>query len=274
MSSYFLKLDQFEGPLDLLLHLIKAHELDIFEIDLFVLTTQYLDYLRLSKFRHLKEAAAFIEMAASLIEIKSKSLLPREKSDAELIDGESDDEDITDEAKLRQRLLQYEMVKNAAKYLDQLASSQRSYPNQLWRLWEDKTADIEAPIKGDRHTLLILYEQMLASLVERRPVRVTALRDSVLIDKIIEKLAAMVERIEVLLFSKLYSKIESRYELVVYILALLQLTADKKLCLHQEEAFGPLWLYSKGFRARYEGESESFLYSHIIEADRNLSIEL
>ena len=84
VANYFVRLRSFEGPLDLLLHLIKVNELNIFDIDLTALTTQYLEYLRLIEFRDIKDAAAFLEMASSLIEIKSFQLLPIEEKNKDL----------------------------------------------------------------------------------------------------------------------------------------------------------------------------------------------
>ena len=106
-EKYFLKLDHFEGPLDLLLYLVKSHELDIFDIDLFVLTSQYLDFLRVVEFKNLQEASTFIEMAASLIEIKSRLLLPlneQSKTEEELSEEENPEN-------IRQRLITYDLFK-------------------------------------------------------------------------------------------------------------------------------------------------------------------
>ncbi len=242
-DAFFLKLDQFEGPLDLLLHLIKAHELNIFEIDIFVLTSQYLRYLRLVQFRHLKEAAGFVAMAASLVEIKTRSLLPAEK-DAHNPEGLLADEDAEDlQGDLQKRLLNYEMFRQAAIYIDSLASSQKTYGNKLHRFYLEELKDAETPIRGDKHTLVILYEQLLSTLTERRPTRVTALKDSVLIDEVMEKILALVEENKFVLFQRLCGALTSRYELVVYILAFLQLVKDKKLYVNQENSFGPIWLF-------------------------------
>ncbi len=241
-EAFFLKLNQFEGPLDLLLHLIKAHELNIFDIDIFVLSTQYLRYLRLIQFRHLKEAAAFVAMAATLVEIKTRSLLPNEKDGSEQALAELEEEE-TPEDDLRRRLIQFETFRQAAIYIDSLAQSQATYPNKLYLEYDEDLKDSLAPIKGDRHTLVILYEQLLSSLTDRKPNRVTAIKDSVLIDQIMELLHQMVLENKFLLFQRICAKLESRYELIVYILAFLQLVKDKRICCNQETAFGPIWLF-------------------------------
>ena len=95
-TAYSVKLQQFEGPLDLLLHLIRVNEFDIFNIDVFMLTSQYIGFLRTVEYEDLADASEFLEMAATLIEIKTKMLLPgQEKSDG-------DDEDEEDPRKTLQ----------------------------------------------------------------------------------------------------------------------------------------------------------------------------
>src|ERR1700759_2248912 len=90
-AEYFVKTDQFEGPLDLLLHLIRVHEIDIFAIDVLLLTQEHLSYLRLMRFDDLQQAGEFLEMAATLIEIKTRMLLPSDEKQAGKEGVEDDD---------------------------------------------------------------------------------------------------------------------------------------------------------------------------------------
>src|SRR5688500_7024103 len=116
MSDYFVKTEQFEGPLDLLLHLIRVHEIDIFAIDVLRLTQEYLAYLRRMRFDDLAQAGEFLEMAATLIEIKTRMLLPHDEKQAEGEDGADDDPIRT----LQERLLQHEMFRNIAEHFSQM----------------------------------------------------------------------------------------------------------------------------------------------------------
>ena len=243
-SNYQLKLNQFEGPLDLLLHLIKVNEIDIFNIDIFRLTTQYLEYLRLIKFDDLGDAGEFLEMAATLIEIKSRMLLPRDEKKAEDLLGEEDPR-----RSLQERLLEYEKFKQAAEEL----SVRPHYgiaiqTSQEWRRLEPLYEDIEGPLIGDPASLVILYEQMLRSLATRKPpVRVEAKTHMVTVEQKIEELGRLLETVNFALFQGFYKRFQSRYELVVYILAVLELSKWGKLKTYQQELNGPLWIYRSTF---------------------------
>src|SRR2546426_7847986 len=108
-DSYRIRLDEFEGPLDLLLHLIKKNEINIYDIPIALITKQYLDYISTMKSLNLVVAGEFLVMAATLIHIKSRMLLP--------VEAEGDEEDEAGEdprAELVRRLLEYKQFKEAA----------------------------------------------------------------------------------------------------------------------------------------------------------------
>ena len=241
-SGYFVKLDHFEGPLDLLLHLISEHQLDIFDIDLYVLTFQYLEYLRLMEFDDLSDAAAFMGLASQLIEMKSKSLLPSEKHK-----GISDEQVEDDPSRsLEFRLQQYDTFRKAASFFNEIPQVGVDIKtNEEWNRLLPQYQGIQAPLRGDPTTLVILYEQMLAGLSERKPPRVTAMTHKVSVEKIIERMRNMIEKAGFLLFQGLYDKMPSRYNLVASVLAMLQLVRDGELNIYQENLLGPIWMYKK-----------------------------
>jgi segregation and condensation protein A len=241
-SHYFVKLEHFEGPLDLLLYLIRENELNIFDINLLTLTGQYLDYLRLLKFKDLNDAAAFMEMAAVLIEIKSRYLLPTEER-------KSIEEDLGEEdqaTSLQQRLLEFDRFRRAAEFL---ANNQQSAPlcrsNSEWQRLTPQFEDIEAPLRGDPSHLIVLYEQLLSTISDRRPARVTAQTERVSLEEVIEKMLSYIEQARFALFQRLYRDMKSRYDLVANTLSMLQLVRDGRLKLYQEELMGPIWIYRK-----------------------------
>jgi segregation and condensation protein A len=240
-TNYFLKLNCFEGPLDLLLHLIRVHELDIFEIDLFALSSQYIDFLRLVKFQNLQEASTFLEMAACLLEIKSKRLLPTEKTPQNETQ-DSEDQEIS----LEERLLAYDLFKKAGAHFAKADScGADSYPSLSEKNhWESLREEEETPLKGDVTTLLILYEQMLSELGEKRPVVVKKDLDTLSINDVISRIVESLKKIDVILFADLYSKMTSRQELVAYISGMLQMVRDGHAKVYQQEMLGPLWVYN------------------------------
>lgn len=243
-AAYYLKLQQFEGPLDLLLHLIRVNEIDIFNIDIFFLTSQYLTYLRTLQYEDLADASEFLEMAATLIEIKTRMLLPgQEKSEEEGLEEEDPRQN------LQERLIAYEQFKRAAEMLAQFPRfGDQVRTNCEWQRLEPSFEDIEAPLEGNPASLVILYEQMLQQLAERKPpAKVEAKTHLVTVEQKIAELTKLLETVKFALFQGFYKKFRSRYELVVYILAALELSKGGSIKLYQQDANGPLWLYRSDF---------------------------
>jgi segregation and condensation protein A len=129
-------LDAFEGPLDLLLYLIRKANVDILDIPMASLTIQYLDYVEAMRSENLELAAEYLVMAAMLIEIKSRMLLPRPKADFE---EEAEDP----RAELVRRLIEYEQMKLAAREIDELPKAEIDF--QWLNVWVDKEAVVRHP---------------------------------------------------------------------------------------------------------------------------------
>ena len=129
-------LDTFEGPLDLLLYLIRRHSLDVLDIPMAELTRQYMEYVEMMRTQQLELAAEYLLMAALLIEIKSRMLLPRPKRHD---DAEPEDP----RAELVRRLLEYEQMKLAARQIDELPLAGRDYATV--RVWFDHVAAARLP---------------------------------------------------------------------------------------------------------------------------------
>lgn len=241
-TSHFVRLDQFEGPLDLLLHLVKVHELNIFDIDLHVLIVQYLDYLRMIQFRDLQDAAAFMEMAASLCGIKSRHLLPGADLGAQ---GGIEEDGLDSKENLQQRLFDYQTFSQAGEHLGHLQGSLESaFTGHEWRRLEEIYEGYETPLRGDVSILVILYEQMLTTLPDRRPITVQAVTEAITVEEVLEKIQHYINKLQFFLFQKLYAKFDTRYELVANILAVLQLVREGKAKVYQREwPNGPLWVY-------------------------------
>ena len=244
-THYFLKLEHFEGPLDLLLHLIRVNELNIFDINLLTLTTQYLEYLRLVRFDDLKDAASFLEMAASLIEIKSYQLLPRDTAKTA---GEGDLEGTDDSGlkDLQQRLFEFETFKQAGAYLaTQGTTSFKHFTShegqRLDLIYGEKCEELI----GDPAVLLILYEQMLSTLSERQPAHLSARGEALTIGELMGRIREYLDKLRFYMLQSAYAQMNSRYELIAYILAMLQLARDREIKLYQEADLGPIWLLHK-----------------------------
>ena len=194
------------------------------------------------EFEDLTDAAAFMGLASQLIEMKSKSLLPTEKHK-----GVNDEDVAEDPTKtLEYRLQQYDTFRKAAAFFENAPQvGVDIQTNQEWKRLSPKYEHIQAPLRGDPTTLVILYEQMLSGLSERKPPRVTAMTHRISVEEIIEKMRSFIDKASFALFQGLYNKMPARYNLVASVLAMLQLVRDGELNIHQESMHGPIWMYKK-----------------------------
>ena len=115
--DYSIKINEFEGPLDLLLHLIKQSNIDIYDIEISEITKQYLDYINKMEELNINVASSYIVMAAELMEIKSKSLLPKKE-----VETEEEDEEVISKENLINKLIEYKKYKEMAPSFKELES--------------------------------------------------------------------------------------------------------------------------------------------------------
>src|SRR5687767_14086794 len=239
MTDYKVKFEVFEGPLDLLLYLIKKEEVDIYQVNLTQLATQFLEYIEVMRMLDLEIAGEFLVMAATLMYIKSRELLPRDQQVE--TEGEDDGEDPRWE--LIRQLVEYKKFKDAAAKLQALEARQDStYP----RLPVKPTFEQEAP--RDRGSLSIFDLLNAVNAVLKRVSHREDLRDIFedkwsVSDKIEELRRLLTER-GTLRFSEVFSRAESRSEIVVTFLAMLELIRLKQLVCTQAEPFAEIEISS------------------------------
>ncbi len=230
-------LETFEGPLDLLLYLIRRENLDILDIRVADITEQYMSYVDLMKAVQLELAGEYLVMAAMLAEIKSRMLLPRPLGD------DQDEED--PRAELIRRLQEYEQIKGAAERLDELPRLERDihliHPErpELVRHHADPDVDLKE--------VLLALAQVLrrAEMFQRHAVQLEPL-------SVRERMTDVLERVNTtrafVPFASLFTVEEGRMGVVVTFLALLELLRESLLELVQNEAFGPIYVRSGGGR--------------------------
>jgi len=229
-----IRLPVFEGPLDLLLHLIREHKLDIYDIPIAEVTDQYLRYLWLMESLDLDVAGEFFVMAATLLEIKSRMLLPAPVSDEE---GE---EGFDPRAELVERLLEYERFKNAAESLNSLEGDRRRV---FWRLTdglEDYNAPV-IPLNLEALDLILALQQMLAEAGEGHE-EVTSLdRQKITLRmKMTEVLRRLRTSPQGVSFRELFAAQPIRIEIIMTFLALLELLRLRKVRIQQRRALGDI----------------------------------
>src|SRR5436189_415424 len=163
-DAFPVKLENFEGPLDLLLHLIKKNELDVHDIPIALITAQYLDAIALLQELDLDEAGDFLVMAATLIHIKSKMLLPRPETAANVVGEEEDPRD-----QLVRRLIEHQKFKAAAELLherEQLRAAQWQRPDE--RVAKIAGDEYEPELEVDLYSLLTAF-QAVVQRAKHRP---------------------------------------------------------------------------------------------------------
>jgi segregation and condensation protein A len=230
MEGYTVKVDIFEGPLDLLLHLIKQNQLDIYDIPIALVTEQYLEYIRIMKALDLTIAGEFLVMAATLMYIKSRMLLP-----VPVEDEEEEGED--PRAELVQRLVEYKRFKEAALHLSHQALLGRDVFIRPAQEIETETGEIEADLFHLIDALRELLKQQKIDDFHEVTLERISLREK--IRELYERLQGVREAVP---FSELFSPLSSRVELIITFLAVLELIRSGMVRAYQRDTFGPLWV--------------------------------
>ncbi len=227
-------LDAFEGPLDLLLYLIKRQNLDILDIPIAQITAQYMEYVDMMKELRLELAGEYLLMAAMLAEIKSRMLLPR---------VETEGEDETDpRAELIRRLQEYERYKQAAEDIDQLPRVGRDTFQPLVVV-PDRTVERPLP-EVDLKEVLLAFKEVLhrADLFSHHHIKMEPLSVRERMSRVLE----MVNSENFTEFTRLFDCKEGRLGVVVTFLAVLELIKGSLLELVQAEPFGPIHVKAVG----------------------------
>lgn len=231
-SDYRIKLQVFEGPLDLLLFLIRKNELDIYDIPIESVTRQYIDALHAMQQLDLDVAGDFFVMAATLMEIKSRMLLPKGQH---AVDPNADDEEIDPRWELVHQLLEYKKFKEAAAELNRLVSLRQDLMERYVSSLAGDPQD--RPLKSvDRIELWNAFNIVLRRLAEK--LVVGEIHDEqVTVSDQMEYLLGRIQTEKTFLFSQLFPGKVSLRKLVATFLAVLELTRLKKLRLKQDAAF-------------------------------------
>ncbi len=239
LESINLKLQAFEGPLDLLVHLIKKNKMNVYDIQISVVTKQYLDYLNLMQELNLDLASEFLVMAATLIHIKSKMLLPR----PETASGDPEDAEDPRDALVR-RLLEHQHFKAAAEMLHEkelLRGAQWGRPDS--RIEEIAGDEYEPEIEVDLFSLLSAFKQVLERARERPPVLLPP--EEVSIESRIEELLGRLSETEACGFEDLFERDATRGDMIVTFLAMLEMIRLKLIRVFQQGGMGAIRVYKR-----------------------------
>jgi segregation and condensation protein A len=239
LEAYPIRLSNFEGPLDLLIHLIKKNEVNVYDIPVALITEQYLQYIELMQELNLDVAGEFLVMAATLIHIKSRMLLPRPPAD-EQEEGEVED---PREALVR-RLLEHQKFKAAAELLHEretVRSAQflRSDASVAEIAGENEEPELEV----DLFSLMAAFRGVLER-AKHRP-RVLLPPEQVSIESRIEILLGRLSETDACGFEDLFGDVSARGDLIVTFLALLEMIRLELIRIFQSGPFGPIRVYKR-----------------------------
>lgn len=239
-KSYHFKVDGFEGPLDLLLHLVNQLEIDIYDIPVAEITEQYLNYIKTMQIIELNVASEYLVMAATLLALKSEMLLPKKEIESEEVEYEDP------RKQLMNRLIEYRKFKEAATHLkEQELEENKIYTRSPFQFDEHFTEETKAIKNSD----VSLYDMIgaLQNVFERKrwnkPLETRVYRHEISLDEKMKEIMSTVKKAENgVYFDELFS-IPQRSHIVTTFLALLQLMKQRKITCQQKNHFDPIYVY-------------------------------
>lgn len=247
-ADYSIKLPIFEGPLDLLLHLLRENKIDIYDIPIAEVTRQYIGYLDLMKELNLEVAGEFLVMAATLIQIKTRMLLP--------VDEDAPPEEREDpRIELVEKLLEYQAFKEAALSLKE---RQERWTECLWR---DSSITEEVDVEPQLYLFDVSPFDLLGAfrrLLEKAPQGAVEITRETLTVK--DRINTIIEKMETeksIRFEDILGSGYERADLIIAFLALLELLRLGIVSVYQEGDFGQIWILGKEGESGGTGETGS-----------------
>jgi segregation and condensation protein A len=225
-------LEAFEGPLDLLLYLIRRQNLDILDIPITQITEQYMEYIEMLQDMQFELAAEYLVMAAILAEIKSRMLLPRPSGDG--------DEEADPRAELVRRLQEYERFKQAAEDLDEMPRLGRDFA--LVEAYVENKSVVKVPPHVELGELLTALRDVMARAEMFRDHRITG--EPLSVRERMSRIMSALKDNPFLEFPQLFDAAEGRAGVVVSFIALMELTREQLIDLVQHEPFGQIYVRS------------------------------
>lgn len=237
--EYTVTIDNFEGPLDLLLHLIKQSDIDICNISILDITKQYMDYINKMEELNLNIASEYLTMAAELLEMKSNMLLPKPKL-------EEDEYEDDPREKLIARLLEYQQYKEATDEFKDLELSRKElFTREPSNLSEFRSVDNNDCNCGSVDDLLVAFQKFLERKNLEKPLntKITTKEYSVSVRS--NEIKKILNNKKKLYFDELFEEFNKNYVVVTF-LSILDLARKQELTIQQENNFEKIYLLAKG----------------------------
>jgi segregation and condensation protein A len=232
--SYHVRLTQFEGPLDLLLHLIRRDKINIYDIPISHITKEYLSYIEVMQELRLEVAGEFFVMAATLMRIKAQMLLPRRPD-------EEEEEDPREE--LVRNLLEYRKFKEAASHFAEKENDRRKVFTRPPATPPEGVTEVPA-VEVSIFDLMDAFKKVMDDLKKQISYRIE--KEEYTVEEKIDLIRIRVNTSSEVLFTELFSGDYDRIEIIVTFLAILEMVRQGELSARQMTSGGDVWLYSPG----------------------------
>ena len=227
--NYDFKINEFEGPLDLLLHLIKINEMNIMDIQIEEITKQYVDYLKSQERLNIDIDSEYLVMASELMEIKSKMLLPNEKMDEE-------DEEIDPREELIQSLLEYEAYKKLSQVLEEKNENRSYIYTKLAENINNYVEDVDISNEGEIEDLINAFKLFLERKSKSKPLKTRVTVKEISVSSRCLEIRDVLKKKKKVSFFDLFS-VDSKEYVVATFLAILEMCKNKELKIKQDNNF-------------------------------------
>ena len=231
--NYGFKINDFEGPLDLLLHLIKVNEMDIMNIQIEKITDQYVEYINSLEKMNIEVASEYLVMASELIHIKSKLLLPNETIESE------DEEEINSKEELINRLLEYDAYKKISNILEEKNENRSLIYTKLPENINNYIDDKPIEQNGEIDDLVNAFKLFLERNKKNKPLKTKVTVNEISISKRCNDIRNVLKSNKKVSFFKLF-EYNSKDYIVVTFLAILEMCKNKELTISQDDTFGDI----------------------------------
>jgi len=238
--DYSIKINEFEGPLDLLLHLIKQSNIDIYDIEISTITKQYLDYINKMEELNINVASSYIVMAAELMEIKSKSLLPKKEEEEE-----ETDEEVVSKENLINKLIEYKRYKEMAPSFKELEENRQNIyiksPEKIKNLFD------EPILKNDDTTvddLVEAFKKFLERKNYEKPITTKITNKEYSVKERKHNIRNILKEKKKVIFTELFEENNTGFIIVTF-LSVLEMTKEKEILIKQDTNFSNITIELK-----------------------------
>ena len=233
--DYSIKINEFEGPLDLLLHLIKESNINIVDIEINEITRQYLDYINKMEELNINVAASYLVMAAELMEIKSKSLLPIEEKETD-----NEDEEVVSKENLINKLIEYQKYKDMVNTFKDMESDRQ----KIYVKAPEKISNyVDNIIKNDNDTsvddLVAAFKKFLERIDKEKPITTKITNKEYSVKERKKGIRNILRERKKVLFTELFEEKNVSY-IVVTFLSILEMTKEKEITIKQDNNFNDI----------------------------------